>query len=222
MSDDKFEKFWGRVWASLFHILGIVFVLGFIALIVWGIFQPESELSSKSRREAQNSFNAALLSAKAPCTKKIQAALDLSQCSIFGLKPGMRTEQAVELVNSAGYFRTREETSLCSKKDTCSHQLSLIKDGFYIRIEFKEYPDHSERVHKITLSFNSGSHPYFEPELIKSIFLKILWPPNVTLERHSIWNSTDGLAIRVYIYEEALWVIYEQGNGREPERIEPA
>ena len=222
MSDDKFEKFWGRVWASLFNILGIVFVLGFIALIVWGIFQPETELNSKSRQQAQNSFNAALLSAKTPCTKKIRAGLDLSQCSIFGLRPGMRAEQAVELINSTGYFRTRKKTSPCSKKDACSHELTLIKDGFYIRVAFQEYPDHSEQVRKIILSFDSGSHPYFDPELIKSIFLKILGPPNVTLERHLIWNSTDGLSIRVYIYEEALWVIYEQGDGGEPERTEPA
>ena len=85
MPDDKFEKFWERVWISLFHILGIAFVLGFIALIIWGIFQPESELSSSSRQEAQKSFNTSLLSGPAPCAIKHQPASDLS--SVFNFWP---------------------------------------------------------------------------------------------------------------------------------------
>jgi hypothetical protein len=162
------------------------------------------------------------LSGKAPCTAKTQAGLDLSRCSIFGLKPGMRPKQAVDVVNSSGYFRTQKDISPCSKKDACSHHLSLIKNGFYTRIEFQENPDHSEGISKITSSFDAGAHPYFDPELIKSSFLKILGPPNVMLDGHAIWSSADGLSIRIYIYEEALWVIYERGGGLVPERTEPA
>jgi hypothetical protein len=65
--EDKFEKFWDRVWLSLFHSLGILGLLAFIGLLIWGIFQPQGSLSSKSRQEAQNAFNALVLNADRPC-----------------------------------------------------------------------------------------------------------------------------------------------------------
>lgn len=209
MPEDKFEKFWDRVWLSLFHSLGILGLLGFIGLLIWGIFQPQGSLSSESRQEAQNTFNALVLNADRPCAKKVGSVSNLGDCSILGLKPGMIAQDAIDIINSSGYFRNKEKPEDCEKAKNCDRYLAAIKDGFYVRLEFKKDSDDNEKLTELVISFNAGSHPYFDPNLLKSSFLGLLGPSDTKVGIYEIWGPFEGTSITVYISEGKLWVIYQ-------------
>jgi hypothetical protein len=207
--EDKFDVFWGRVWLSMFHILGIFGVIGFVGLMLYGIFQPEGSLSSESRQEAQNAFNALVLNADRPCAKKVGSISNLGDCSILGLRPGMIAQDAIDIINSSGYFKNKEKAEDCEKAKNCDRYLAAIRDGFYVRLEFKKDSDDNEKLTELVISFNAGSHPYFDPNLLKSSFLDLLGPSDTKVGIYEIWGPSEGTSITVYVSEGKLWIIYQ-------------
>ena len=147
-----------RAFDRLF-LWGGIGTIGFIAGIVWAHYP---ELGSQQQPGAQRDFHKAIMSAQAPCVAVQDKLSDLSACAVFGLRPGIAQSEALGIVNGSGYFRNPEKPAVCAPADRCSHYVSFIKDGLYLRVEFNSYPKSAapdEHVSCIVLSMNEGALP---------------------------------------------------------------
>jgi hypothetical protein len=193
------------LWASIGAI-------GFVAGMVW-VDYPNFSLQDK--HTAQHDFHRAMLSAPAPCVAVQEKLSDLSACTIFGLRPGMTQSEVLGVVNGSGYFR-RQKPETCSTADKCSHYVTFIKDGLYLRVEFKSDPKSApppgERVSRIVFVLDERANPYFDEAQIMEKFLKLLGPNGSSIDAtHMVWTDIrNDLELQTYTYEQKFWLIFSR------------
>lgn len=220
------DKFWDRVWTTVFHLIGLGAVIGGTAGFVWLLFQPqskpglliqpESELSASQKREVQSLFNSVVI-APVSCAKKRKNISNLDKCEIFLLKPGMPISKAEEVINNSGYFKYKQKTETCKNEGGCSRYISAIRDGFYVRVEALSNAKGQETISRILLSFSPNSHPYFDPNYLFPVFEKILGPHDKLEGGWRIWGQwPEGQFIRTYVHERSFWVTFEGPHNVQP------
>jgi hypothetical protein len=188
---------------------GAIGAVGFVAGITWAAYP---ELISHHQPGAQHDFHKAILSAPTPCVAAKDKLFDLSACTVFALRPGMTQSEVLGIVNGSGYFRNREKPSVCATADKCSHYVSFIKDGLYLRVEFNSDPKSAalaERVSSITFSLNEGANPYFDENQMMAAFLKLIGPNGSGDTTQMVWmDIKNALELRTYTYERTFWVVF--------------
>ena len=88
------------------------------------------------------------------------------------------------------------------------------KDGLYLSVDFVAgAPDEGTefKASNITLSLSPGANPYFDPQSVRSVFLKLLGPPDLSDGRSDEWGRGGAEHIRAYVLDESYWVTF-RGN----------
>jgi hypothetical protein len=207
-----------RAFDRLF-LWGTIAFIGFLAGGFWFAYYPHVQVSSQSQRDAQRDFRKAILSAPVPSVAVEDKLLDLSSCTVFGLKPGMSRKDALAVVNGSGYFAKQEKPAVCSAADKCSHYVSFIKDGLYLRVEFKGDP-HSpapvEQVSSVVLSLSEEANAYFDESQVMERFLKLIGPNGFSIgDAHTAWRDIkNDMELQAYTYERKFWAVFSRLGDR--------
>lgn len=231
------QQFWERVWVNLFHTLALVCVVGgFVWLGWWLFFGPTSPPSSPSARvetarveyvqistteqaALQNVFNALITTDKRPCglKRKGEKLTDVRGCSLFRLRLGMTVDEVNRALEQSGYFPSKAVLiNQCKpeKEKTCVHTHFIFRqrDGFSVTADFspQETDDKSLTLKQITLWFGPGSNPYFEPENVRSTFVKVVGPPDETINNNDNWGGYSGTFLSAFISERRYHISLQQ------------
>ncbi len=186
--------------------------VGFVAGEMWTTFS-QSEWNSQYQRDARRDFHAAIMSAPAPCVTSHDNLSDLSACTVFGLRPGMTRGEALRIVDGSGYFRNKEKPVTCKTNEKCSHSVSFLKDGLYLRVEFQTDPKSAapeERVSEIVLSLDEGDNPYFDENQMLAAFLNLIDHNGSSINTtQTVWiDIKNAFQLTAYTYERKFWAIF--------------
>jgi hypothetical protein len=191
---------------------GCIGGVGFAAGMIW-VDYPD--FSFQSKHNAQRDFHKAMLSAPAPCVAVHDKLSDLSACTVFGLRPGMTQSEVLGTVNGSRYFRTQNQET-CSTADKCSHYVTFIKDGLYLRVEFKSDPKSppvpEERVSSIVFALDERANPYFDENQMMERFLKLIGPNGSSVgDTHTVWRDIkNDMELQGYTYDSKFWAIFSR------------
>jgi hypothetical protein len=203
----------GRAIDRIFLWGGIGFV-GFVAGLIWAAYTHSTEFNSLHNHETQRAFRNAILSAPVPCVAVQDKLSDLSACTVFGLRPGMTQGETLRGVNGSGYFRDIVKPSACKTSDKCIHYVTFIKDGLYVRVEFKTNPksvDAAEQVSSIVLCLDEGANPYFDENEIMATFIKRIGPNGFSIDNFTVWRDIKSdLELQAYTYDSKFWAIFSR------------
>ena len=184
--------------------------IGFVAGMVWVAYP---QFSFQSKQDAQRDFHKAILSAPAPCVAVQDKLSDLSACTVFSLRPGMTQSDVLGIVNGSGYF-SREKPETCRPAEKCSHYVTFIKDGLYLRVEFKSDPKSAtpeEQVFRIVFALDERANPYFDENQMMERFLKLIGPNGSRDTTDMGWiDIKNDLELRAYTYERKFWAVFER------------
>ncbi len=219
----------GTLWLIFYHagmdpsraidklfLWGSIGAVGFFAGMVW-VDYPNFSLQAK--HSAQLDFHKAILNAPAPCVAVQDTLSDLRACKVFSLRPGMTQSEVLGVVNSSGYFR-RKKPETCSAADKCSHYVTFIKDGLYLRVEFKSDPKSAsaseEQVTRIVFALDERANPYFDENQMMDKFLKLIGPNGSSIgDTHTAWRDIkNDLELQAYTYDSKFWAIFSRLGDR--------
>jgi hypothetical protein len=221
------EEIWGIIWYNIFNATGavgfIIFVGFFGMWIVKSVLQPEPAHSSylstpgvsqmattggQDRELMQKAFYQGVQNVGKPCAVKRKTFSEVRNCSVFGLRLGMKLDEAKQIIDQSGYFP--EKASLTkikgchSDNEACVGYVFATKDGLSISVEFDPSFQGDETqlsVAQITLWFDPGANPYFDPNSFRANFVKIFGRPDRIEGSNAFWGDPEGRSIRVYAYE---------------------
>jgi hypothetical protein len=146
----------------------------------------------------QHAFSKALLSATEPCAVKGKNYSDVERCSLFGIGLGMSLEDVKQKIISSSFF-TREPMLIkgChGSNKQCIGYVFEHKDGFSVSVEFEPTSDEATKasalvVSDVTLWFTPGANPYFDPESMRSIFVKLIGEPDISRDIGDRWGDVE-------------------------------
>jgi hypothetical protein len=227
------DKFWGTVWLNLFNALGILavvsLVVGFGGAILWDIFKPTRPSSSSTptdstREQMQANFNKLLFANPKPCATKNTNVLDVTACSLFGVRLGMTLGEVEKVIDGSAYFASSSHMQDCY--DKCAGTVYQQREGFSVSVSFEQAsPGDKTRLsaYQITLIFGPSANPYFDPEAFRGMFVRMIGPPDTTTGEDNIWGSSDGqsVSMRAYSYSDSYWVVLERPRRSTEEKASP-
>jgi hypothetical protein len=198
---------------------GWIGAIGFVAGGFWTIYNSDSkDFNALNNHQTQRAFRNAILSTPVPCVSVQDKLSDLSGCTVFGLRPGMTQGESMRGVNGSGYFREIGKPSACKTSDKCSHYVTFIKDGLYVRIEFKTDPksdDAAEQVSGIVLCLDEGANPYFDENEVMATFLKRIGPNGFSTDNFTVWRDIkNDLELHAYTYDNKFWAVFSRLGDR--------
>jgi hypothetical protein len=146
----------------------------------------------------QLAFSKELSSATAPCAVKGKNYSDVRRCSLFGIGLGMSLEDVTQKIKSSAFF-TREPYLIkgChGSNKQCVGYVFEHKDGFSISVEFEPSSDESTEasaliVSDVTLWFMPTANPYFDPESMRPIFVKLIGEPDMSRDIGDRWGDVE-------------------------------
>ena len=131
---------------------GAIGCIGFAAGIVWAAYTHSTEFNSQHNRDARRDFRKAILSAQSPCVAVQDKLSDLSACTAFGLRAGTDLRRDFAHRSTArAISKTSRNRLLAHLPTNAATSFPYIKDGIYLRVEFKGDPKSAkldERVSK--------------------------------------------------------------------------
>jgi hypothetical protein len=232
----EWDEFWSRLWSAVWNIIGLLTaVIAFIGTSAWLVyvaydaFQTPNkykstspinqgkvvQLSQSERQSLQSAFNVLLASETRPCATKNKGEKfsNVRGCSLFRIKLGMWDRTISKAIDASGYFSEKAflYDGCQGKKESCVYGrwISDARDGFSIRINFNytnDSPTMLEATH-IDLSFDAGAHPYFEPDSIRSNFVKAIGPPDHSDQDRDTWGKWDGPYIEARVTKDKVYSI---------------
>jgi hypothetical protein len=110
----------------------------------------------------------------------------------------MSLEEVTNKINSSAFF-TREPYLVkgChGSNKQCVGYVFEHKDGFSISVEFEpasdENPESSVLIASdVTLWFTQGANPYFDPENMRPIFLRLIGEPDLSTDISDRWGDVE-------------------------------
>lgn len=204
------DDYWSRIWSVVWNVIGIITLVitfvgicGFITYAVYDAFQPPSrskssplareKLSYSERLSLQSAFNVLLATEKTPCAIKGKGEQysDVSRCSLFRIALGAYDGTVALEIDKSGYFPGKSAIYDACNKEDCAYQkwVSNTREGFSISVSLNYTTDSTLlRATEVHLSFDAGTHPYFDAQTIRSAFVKLIGPPDHTSGDTDSWG----------------------------------
>jgi hypothetical protein len=95
--------------------------------------------------------------------------------------------------------------------------IHMSREGFTVSADFEPHsPGDKTRfsAQRISLTFGPGTTPYFDPDALGAIFIKLIGPPDTTDTDHDhhwgLVGKDRGSNIDAYRYGNDFWVILER------------
>jgi len=229
MEDKAFHNLWERVLLSTLYSLGILGLIGFSLWLAWSSlnekkgaistpipsFAATSEGSRIDRDAVKGNFRRLLFSGAKPCAVRERKNSDLSACSVFGIKLGDTFQQVKTTIDGSGFF-TEPATlreNCRNKRKNCQQQLYINNGAFTLMLEFipeDVNPDDPMTVSKITAILSPNDNPYATAQSLRPLFAKLFGRPDKSEGGEDNWGDPASSSIRVYEFNEKLWVILEK------------
>jgi hypothetical protein len=121
--------------------------------------------------------------------------------------------QVTEILDKSGFFTYKASTTNVCKPDEkpCvdGRWISNSREGFNIMVYFNPTNDPKilPEVTRIRLSFDAGAYPYFDPDIMRSTFVKLIGQPDQSTTTSDRWGSYDGAYIDAYISSDRSYSI---------------
>jgi len=231
-TESEWHDFWSRAWWNLGNVLGLVSVVcGFIWLGWWLLFGPpiptaaprveHSQTSTQAQASRQSATNSLMTANQRPCAVKRRGerVSDVKGCSLFRLRLGMGVNEVSEILESSGYFSHKAPlTNRCDpEKGTCvhTHYIHQQRDGFSVTADFapKHPKDKALILKQIALWFGPGTNPYYDPEGIRSTFVKVFGPPDASNPNSDNWGGYSSAHIQGYTYNDRRYAVIFRDSG---------
>jgi hypothetical protein len=156
----------------------------------------------------QKTFNQAILNLAKPCAVRGRKFSEVKNCSMFGLRLGMTFADAKQMVEHSGYFPQKVSLTKIkgchSNNQACVGYIFASKDGLSISIDFDPSSEGDESrlsASQISLWFDPGANPYFDPNSLRATFVKVIGAPDTTDGSDAFWGDPGGRNIRIYVSE---------------------
>jgi len=217
----EWDEFWSRIWSAVWNAIGLAtVVIAFIGISGWiayavydSLHAPNrqkpsltspahdklTQLSYSEKRSLQSAFNVLLANDKGPCAVKGKGDefSNVKGCSLFRITLGSFDTLVAAELDKSGYFPSKSiiYDNCKNEKEDCIHGrwISNTREGFSIRVQLNHTTDTGiPSATEIALSFNAGAHPYFDPQAIRSAFVKLIGPPDYSGTDADSWGRFGG------------------------------
>jgi hypothetical protein len=235
----EWDEFWSRIWSAVWNAIGLATVViafigisAWIAYAVYDAFQAPNrqtsplttpahekltQLSNGEKRSLQSAFNVLLANEKSPCAVKGKGDefSNVKGCSLFRITLGSLDNLVAAELDKSGFFPGKSiiYDTCKNEKDDClnGRWVSNTREGFSIRVQLNHTTDTSiPSATEIALSFNAGAHPYFDPQIIRSAFVKLIGPPDYSGSDTDSWGRYGGPYIWARITKDKEYSIMLQ------------
>jgi hypothetical protein len=227
-TDGEWQQFQLRAWINARGFALLTAVVGFIWLGWWLLSGPTSSPTAsivttrvefppiRPTQAALQDFNASLTTSQRPCAikRKGETVSDVKGCALFRLRLGMNPDEVIKILSSSGYFPNKAFlNNRCGPENVdCvfTHYIHQERDGFAVTADFSAKQDkgYSFAVKQISLSFGAAAHPYYDPESIRAMFVKVLGPPDVSnASKSDTWGGSDSPHIQGSTHSDRKYVI---------------
>jgi len=219
----KRERFWEAAWFNLFHIIGVVAVIGFVSFFAYGIYMDimhsEHEITPSGNRDYSSiraTFHRGLIADQKPCARKSGEAADVSGCDLFRLSLYMSPDAVTRVLNGSGYF-TGRASLITPKRDHRSLKYPYVhesNDVFSISIDFSKRQGQAYlAAHKIMMVVDVTRVPYLSMNTMWKAYVQHFGKPDRSVGDRLYWgDDAAGSTPRVEIWEhqDRLWVTLER------------